>query len=88
MGSFELIPAHDNPPATSLRKRCTVHHTATGYGSSIYKYVIMGILFVICLILSIRIKGKIVALWIVTILRCKLTSEILLVQQKRHDASS
>ena len=41
-------------------------------GSSIYKYVIMGILFVICLILSIRIKGKIVALWIVTILRYNL----------------
>lgn len=41
-------------------------------GSSIYKYVLIGFLAVICLILSIRIKGKIVALWIVTILRYNL----------------
>ena len=41
-------------------------------GSAIYKYVLVGILAVICLILSIRIKGKIVALWIVTILRYNL----------------
>ncbi len=41
-------------------------------GSSIYKYVIIGILFVICSILAIRVKGKIIALWIVTVLRYNL----------------
>lgn len=41
-------------------------------GSALYKYVLIGILAVICLILSIRIKGKIVALWIVTVLRYNL----------------
>jgi hypothetical protein len=41
-------------------------------GSALYKYILIGILSVICLVLSIRIKGKIVALWIVTILRYNL----------------
>lgn len=41
-------------------------------GSALYKYILIGILAVICLALSIRIKGKIVALWIVTILRYNL----------------
>ena len=41
-------------------------------GSAIYKYVLIGILTLICLILAIRIKGKIVALWIVTVLRYNL----------------
>lgn len=41
-------------------------------GSAVYKYILMGILFIVCLILSIRIKGKIVALWIVTVLRYNL----------------
>lgn len=41
-------------------------------GSALYKYVLIGIVAVICLILSIRIKGKIVALWIVTVLRYNL----------------
>ena len=41
-------------------------------GSAIYKYVLIGILTLVCLILSIRIKGKIIALWIVTILRYNL----------------
>lgn len=41
-------------------------------GSAIYKYVLIGILAVVCGVLSIRIKGKIVALWIVTILRYNL----------------
>jgi hypothetical protein len=41
-------------------------------GSALYKYLLMGIIAVICIVLSIRIKGKIVALWIVTILRYNL----------------
>lgn len=41
-------------------------------GSALYKYILIGILATICLILSIRLKGKIVALWIVTILRYNL----------------
>lgn len=40
--------------------------------SALYKYVAIGIFSVICLVLSIRIKGKIIALWIVTILRYNL----------------
>lgn len=38
-------------------------------GSALYKYVIMAILAFVCCILAIRIKGKIIALWLVTILR-------------------
>ncbi len=38
-------------------------------GSAVYKYVIMGTLALICCILAIRIKGKILAFWLVTILR-------------------
>lgn len=38
-------------------------------GSAIYKYVIIGIVFMICGVLAIRIKGKILAFWLVTILR-------------------
>lgn len=38
-------------------------------GSAVYKYIIMGIIALICCILAIRIKGKIVALWLVTIVR-------------------
>ncbi len=38
-------------------------------GSAVYKYVIMGVAAMIFCILSIRIKGKIVALWLVTLLR-------------------
>ena len=41
-------------------------------GSALYKYILIGILAVMCLVLSIRIQGKIVALWIVTILRYNL----------------
>ncbi len=37
-----------------------------------YKYVLIGVLTVLCCILAIRIKGKIVALWLVTILRYNL----------------
>ena len=38
-------------------------------GSALYKYLIMGILALVCCILAIRIKGKILAFWLVTILR-------------------
>ncbi len=41
-------------------------------GSSTYKFVVMGILAFICCMLAIRIKGKIIALWLVTILRYNL----------------
>lgn len=41
-------------------------------GSSVYKYTIMGILALVCCVLAIRIKGKILALWLVTILRYNL----------------
>ncbi len=41
-------------------------------GSALYKYIVVGILAAVCLILSIRIKGKIIALWIVTVLRYNL----------------
>lgn len=38
-------------------------------GSAVYKYVVMGSLALVCCILAIRIKGKILAFWLVTILR-------------------
>lgn len=41
-------------------------------GGSVYKYVIMGILALACCILAIRIKGKIIALWLITIMRYNL----------------
>ncbi len=41
-------------------------------GGTIYKYIIMGILALVCCLLAIRIKGKILALWLVTILRYNL----------------
>ena len=41
-------------------------------GSAIYKYVVMGVVAMIFFILAIRIKGKIVAFWLVTILRYNL----------------
>ena len=42
------------------------------FGSDIYKYVIISIIALICIILAIRIKGKILAYWIVIILRYNL----------------
>jgi len=42
------------------------------FGSDIYKYVIIGIVALACTILAIRIKGKILAYWIVIILRYNL----------------
>ena len=41
-------------------------------GASLYKYVVIGIVTILCCILAIRIKGKIVALWLVVILRYNL----------------
>lgn len=41
-------------------------------GGSIYKYIIMGVIALLSCILAIRIKGKILALWLITILRYNL----------------
>lgn len=41
-------------------------------GSSVYKYTIMGVLALVCCILAVRIKGKILAIWLITILRYNL----------------
>lgn len=41
-------------------------------GGSLYKYIVIGIVTTLCCILAIRIKGKIVALWLVVILRYNL----------------
>lgn len=41
-------------------------------GSAIYKFVLIGIVTFTCCILAIRIKGKIVALWLALILRYNL----------------
>ena len=41
-------------------------------GSAIYKYVIIGAVFMFFGVLAIRIKGKILAFWLVTILRYNL----------------
>lgn len=41
-------------------------------GSSPYKYTIMGVFLLICCVLAIRIKGKILAFWLITILRYNL----------------
>lgn len=40
--------------------------------SGTYKYIIMGVIAFVCGLLAIRIKGKILAHWIVTILRYNL----------------
>lgn len=41
-------------------------------GGVLYKYVIMGVVALLFGLLSIRIKGKIIALWLVTVLRYNL----------------
>ena len=41
-------------------------------GGALYKYVIMGVVALLFSLLSIRIKGKILASWLVTILRYNL----------------
>ena len=41
-------------------------------GGVLYKYVIMGVVALLFGLLSIRIKGKILALWLVTVLRYNL----------------
>lgn len=40
--------------------------------SALYKFIIMGIIAMICCILAIRIKGKVLATWLVVILRYNL----------------
>lgn len=37
--------------------------------SALYKYILIAILLLICIVLSIRIQGRIVALWLIMILR-------------------
>lgn len=39
---------------------------------ALYKYVLMALSLIVCGILSVRIKGKIIALWLVTVLRYNL----------------
>lgn len=39
---------------------------------ALYKYVLMALSLIVCGILSIRVKGKIIALWLVTVLRYNL----------------
>ena len=41
----------------------------------VYKYIMMGIVALLCCTLAIRIKGKILALWLVVILRYNLRSK-------------
>lgn len=38
-------------------------------GSAVYKYIIMGVAVILFGILAIRIKGKIIALWLITLFR-------------------
>lgn len=39
---------------------------------ALYKYVLMALSLIVCGILSIRVKGKIIVLWLVTVLRYNL----------------
>lgn len=41
-------------------------------GSAVYKFVLMGVMAALCCVLAIRIKGKILAAWIILILRYNL----------------
>lgn len=54
--------------------------------SALYKYILMAILAFVCCVLAIRIKGKIIALWLVTILRYKYSAKVLFIQQKHYCA--
>ena len=42
------------------------------FGSDIYKYILMTIIALACIVLAIRVKGKILAYWIVIVLRYNL----------------
>lgn len=42
------------------------------FGSDIYKYIAMTIIGLVCITLAIRVKGKILAYWIVIVLRYNL----------------
>ncbi len=44
-------------------------------GNATYKYIVMGVIAFFCALLSIRIRGKIVAAWLVTILRYNLRAK-------------
>jgi len=41
-------------------------------GSAVYKFVLMGVMAALCCMLAIRVKGKILAAWIILILRYNL----------------
>lgn len=41
-------------------------------GNAVYKFVVMGVLAVMCCVLAIRIRGKILGAWIVLVLRYNL----------------
>lgn len=47
-------------------------------GGSLYKYVVMTIVALFCCTLAIRIKGKIVALWLIVIVRYNLRPRLYL----------
>lgn len=59
---------------------------------SLYKYILISIVTTLCCILAIRIKGKIVALWLVVILRYNLRPKFYLFNKnttafrEQHDA--
>lgn len=42
------------------------------FGSDVYKYVLITIIALFCIVLAIRVKGKILAYWIVIVLRYNL----------------
>ncbi len=44
-------------------------------GNATYKYIVMGVIAFFCALLAIRIRGKIVAAWLVTILRYNLRAK-------------
>ena len=47
-------------------------------GGSLYKYIVIGLLFVSCAVLAIRIRGKILALWLTIILKFNLRPQFYL----------
>lgn len=47
-------------------------------GGSLYKYIVIGIVALLCCTLAIRIKGKIIALWLVVIVRYNLRPKLYL----------
>jgi len=45
-------------------------------GTSLYKIILVGIFALLCTVLAIRIKGKIVLLWLITLMRYKLRPRV------------